>query len=175
MGGDWSRKKEREAEAVTTLAKEVKQALENGGVTVQICGSLRRGTPRVGDVDMVVNKVLSDVVKVLEVAHGAELMSNMEKSKKAAHVLIEDVQFDLYYADPEEWGAMVLFLTGSKLFNILMRVKAKEQGYKLNQYGLWHGVERIAGRTEEQMFYALGMDYWTPESRSISGKPSVRL
>jgi DNA polymerase (family 10) len=129
---------------------------------------------------MVVGTVLSETMQQIEAwsresGRPAELMSNMEKSTRSAHVLIEDVQFDLYYATPEEWGAMTLFLTGSKLFNILIRAKAKELGYKLNQYGLWHGAELIAGRTEEQIFYALEMENWSPERRSLSGKTNVRL
>ena len=62
---------------------------------------------------------------------------------------------------------MALFLTGSQKFNIIVRGEAKRQGYKLNQYGLWQGDERIAGKSEEQIFDALGLKYVRPIDRSV--------
>jgi DNA polymerase/3'-5' exonuclease PolX len=86
------------------------------------------------------------------------------ESRKADY-RINGVTFNVYQARKEAKGAMVLFLTGSKEFNIMMRGKAKEMGLKLNQYGLWQGERLIAARTERQIFAELGINYVSPRDR----------
>ena len=161
------------------LAAEIKEALLDGGrrekgLRVEICGSIRRKVDVVGDIDIVVNWPLKELICVLEdwgqkdPNRQVELLSNPATVRKTANLIIDGMQVDLYFALDDQWGAMTLFLTGSRLFNIVLRGKAKKIGYKLNQYGLWHGDEIVAGKTEEQIFYALGIDYMAPEERSIS-------
>jgi len=180
MGGKLGDTKSREINSAEKLALELKAALLAGGreklgMHVEICGSIRRRVQRVGDIDMAVNWDLLESVEILEewgrrTSTEVIVLSNLDTVKKIVNLSIDGLQIDIYFAWLDQWGAMVLFLTGSRLFNIVMRGKAKKVGYKLNQYGLWHGDEIIAGRTEEQIFFALGMEYVTPEERSISYK-----
>ncbi len=74
---------------------------------------------------------------------------------------------DIYKAEPEYFGAMLLFLTGSRKYGIKMRAKAKYKGMKLSQYGLFDRVtnERIAGKTEQEIYDAMGYPYKEPELR----------
>jgi len=65
----------------------------------------------------------------------------------------------------EEWGAALLYFTGSKNFNIRMRNAAIAKGWKLNEYGLWDGDKLIAGKTEEEIFEALGWEFVEPTAR----------
>lgn len=111
-----------------------------------ICGSIRREHKFVHDIDIVV------VGKPEEV--GRKYVNTQN-----------DIQVDTYVASEENFGAMTLFLTGSKEFNVMMRVKAKARGMKLNQYGLWQDGALIASRTENDIFEALGMPYVHPRNR----------
>ena len=74
---------------------------------------------------------------------------------------------DIYKAEQEYFGAMLLFLTGSSKYGIKMRAKAKYKGLKLSQYGLFNREtnELIAGKTEEDIYEAMGLKYKEPELR----------
>jgi len=60
---------------------------------------------------------------------------------------------------------MVLYTTGSADNNKLMRQKAKQLGYKLNQYGLFQGKKRIELKTEASYYEILGLEYKPPAER----------
>ena len=63
------------------------------------------------------------------------------------------------------------YFTGSKAHNIVLRDKALERGWKLNEYGLFDADDRpIAGATEEEIYTALGMAYVPPELRENRGE-----
>jgi DNA polymerase (family X) len=154
-------------------AARVSDVLTKSGIWTATCGSLRRGkTAGIGDIDMVVARPVAAAVELVEKWAGKhrlpfEMVLNLKRDSKLAVFTVEEVPFNLYGASGTEWGAMVLFLTGNQLFNILMRGEAKKQGYKLNQYGLWLGEDQIAGKSEEQIFDALGLEYVKPEDRSV--------
>jgi DNA polymerase (family 10) len=84
-------------------------------------------------------------------------------------LFVGGVPVNLYLATREYWGAMLLYLTGPEGFNRKISSEAKKQGYRLGRYGLFFGKDRVAGKTEEQIFDALGLEYVLPEDRS-SGK-----
>jgi len=160
------------------VATKIVQILRESGVRTQICGSIRRECETVNDIDMVVSAPLRRAIEVMAKAMedgkiAAVLVSNLENVTKTCDFVVEGgIQLNMYAAEEENWGAMTLFLTGSKLFNILMRGEAKKQGYRLNQYGLWHGDDLIAGKTEELIFLALGLEWVEPKERSMYGPPS---
>ena len=168
MGGGTD-KQNRDVMMVQPTAIKVQQVIEMNAVRCQICGSLRRGRPVVGDVDMVV----SDVKKALGVAQAwaetrsREFVIRTKEIKKSGSALIEGIQFDIYKASEDQWGAMTMFLTGSANFNIAMRMHAKKLHLKLNQYGVWKGEDLIAARTEELIFDSLGMRHYKPEERDF--------
>jgi len=77
-----------------------------------------------------------------------------------------EMQIDVFLATVENWGAMLLFATGSGKFNINMRGVAKRLfGYKLNQYGVWDGDVCLASKTEHEIFAVLKLPYQIPEKR----------
>ena len=72
---------------------------------------------------------------------------------------------------PEEsWGAALCYFTGSKSHNIELRKIAIRRGLKLNEYGLFKGARRVAGKTEEEIYKALGLSYIEPELREMTGE-----
>jgi len=151
---------------VRPLLADIAIAFGKREIRHQLCGSIRRGASVFGDVDYVVLDSLADVMDAFRTVEGAECF-DLAENRKSFSVMVRGVQVDVYKATDEDFGAMTLFLTGSAFLNILMRGYAKKQGLLLNQYGLWNGDMRLAGRTEEQMFYALGLKYLKPEERSI--------
>jgi len=145
----------------------------HGVVQFQVCGSIRREKLYVGDADLVVDELhLFDMLMFSNkaVTRGLTdvfcLSENYEpRVSKRADYRINDVPFNVYESSIAAWGAMSLFLTGSALFNVRMRAKAKEKGMKLNQYGLWRGEELVVSRTEEQIFNELRISYVSPRER----------
>ena len=90
------------------------------------------------------------------------------KHRQRDAVWLGGVLVDLYATTPEERGAMMLFATGSKEFNIQMRSAAKKKGLKLNQYGLFcqkTGRKVCSARTEKDIFGWLGMEFVPPNKR----------
>lgn len=168
-----SNKKPINSKEAMDIAKQVGTVLVLNGVTCQICGSLRRGKPIVHDVDMVVSE---NTMRIYEILKPKFEMSAVltKKEDKYGNFMIEGVQFDFHHAKSESWGAATLFLTGSGLFNIVLRGIAKKQGYKLNEKGLFFGEDLIAGRYEKQIFDGLGLIYLDPPDREVTHENKVR-
>ena len=86
------------------------------------------------------------------------------------------LQIDLRVLAPEEYGSGLLYFTGSKAHNIALRTLAISRGYKLSEYGLFDRAgNRIASRTEEELYAAFGMDWIPPELRSDQGEIKAAL
>ncbi len=75
------------------------------------------------------------------------------------------VELDLRVVPDESYGAALQYFTGSKEHNVVIRSKAKDLGLKVNEYGVFRGDEYIAGRTEEDVYQALGLPWMPPEIR----------
>lgn len=161
-----SDKQVRSREVVEPIAKAICSVLEENGVKTQICGSLRRGCPTVGDVDVVVNKPQTRIYEILK--QYPRIRAEETKKGGKYHWVIDGIQFDFVYSPEESWGAACLYLTGSGLFNILIRGIAKKQGYKLNEKGLFFGEDMIAGKMERQIFDVLGYEFLQPSEREVT-------
>lgn len=155
---------------VTALLKPLTEA----GVDWGYAGSMRRGLQTVKDVDVIVclhdeekdralvQKVLDDAMLSTDVRNGQEKIgvSIPVHSQGRSFVL------DLNFVTPESRGAMYLYFTGPKAFNIAQRGKAKAKGLRLNQKGLFDADgNNIASRTEEEIFEALNWKYAAPAER----------
>jgi DNA polymerase (family 10) len=80
------------------------------------------------------------------------------------------LQIDLRAVEPAVYGAALQYFTGSKAHNVELRTIAQAQGYKLNEYGLFKGTRRVAGKTEEEIYAKLGLDWMPPELREARGE-----
>jgi len=141
-----------------------------GALGIQVCmaGSLRRGKSTVGDLD-----ILSTDARVIDAVKGCPGVAQvLEGGRKRTSVKLEDgVQVDVRLFAPEEYGAALVYFTGSKDHNIALRNLAIERGWKLNEYGLFDKEgKRLAGRTEEEVYDKLGMEYVPPELRENRGE-----
>jgi DNA polymerase (family 10) len=102
---------------------------------------------------------MPDVINVY--AHG---------ETKSAVKLKSGMDADLRVVPAESFGAALNYFTGSKDHNVALREIAIKHGFKLNEYGLFKGTKRIAGKTEEEIYRALGLAYIEPELREHTGE-----
>src|SRR3989449_497560 len=137
---------------------------------IAVAGSYRRRRETIGDLDVLVTsddstKVMDRFVRYPEVA---KVLSQGET--RATVKLRGGLQVDLRAVEPAAYGAALLYFTGSKAHNIELRTIAQEQSYKLNEYGLFKGTRRVAGKTEAEIYTKLGLDLMPPELREARGE-----
>jgi len=171
----------RKIESDLKKLKEVKKII--------VAGSVRRRKETIGDVDILIvaersqsasgkssaGKIMDFFVNMPEVArivaHG---------NAKSAVKLKNGLDVDVRVVPEESYGAALNYFTGSKYHNIALREIAMKKGMKLNEYGLFKIMtsnarqkakeERIAGKTEEEIYKNLGLDYIEPEMRENEGE-----
>jgi len=139
---------------------------------LSIAGSLRRKKETIGDIDILTSsdspkKVMDFFVKYYDVQR--VLMNGLTKSS----VLLNDgLQVDLRVVKKDSFGSALQYFTGSKEHNVKMRSLAIKKGYKLNEYGLFEkDTEKyIVGKTEEEVYSKLGLDFIIPELRENRGE-----
>ncbi len=157
---------------VVPIAEAIEGRLSKlqGVSRVCVAGSYRRRKETVGDLDMLVvskkpKSVMDIFVRQPEVgrvlAHG---------STKSSITLKNGMDVDIRVVPPESYGAALAYFTGSKEHNVAMRAIAQKMGLKLNEYGLFKREKMIAGRTEEEIYKKLGLDYVFPEMRENTGE-----
>lgn len=142
---------------------------------VDLAGSIRRRKETIGDIDILA--VSNNVEKVMNVFTE---MKRVEKvlakgTTKSSVRLKSGVQVDLRVVEKESFGSALQYFTGSKEHNVELRKIAIKNGYKLNEYGLFKGGERIAGEDEEDVYKALGMQWIPPELRENRGEVEASL
>jgi len=134
-----------------------------------VAGSFRRGVSTIGDIDIVTTAPLSDLNPLLRGI--ADAMIN-EGSRRTS-CRIHEQRVDIRFATPEYFGSMLLYLTGSKEFNIRLREVAISKGCRLNEYGIEErsgSGRRHTFKDEEEIFEFLGMEYIPPELREDRGE-----
>lgn len=134
-------------------------------------GSIRRMKETIGDIDILVSSErppeVMDAFTTLPIVKEV-----LAKGPTRSSILTkDDLQIDLRVIKPEEYGSALLYFTGSKDHNIALRSLIMQRGWKLSEYGLFDERERrVAGRTEEEVYRALGMDWIPPELRENRGE-----
>ena len=139
-------------------------------VKYTIAGSYRRGKEDSGDIEMIYI-IESETQRLDTEAAMGKTFGYCTSTVGVRHSgLWGSVQFDCFLAYPHALGAMLLHCTGSGLFNIKMRARAKARGWTLNQYGIFYtitGIPVMISPNEEDFFKVLEMDYIKPEDRNI--------
>jgi DNA polymerase (family X) len=134
------------------------------------CGSIRRFSETVGDIDIVVATTDPTQVSkfVLSLAEVDEVIGSGDT--KTSFLTREGMQVDVRTVRPDQLGSALLYFTGSKAHNIALRQRAIDRGLLLSEYGLFDGDEVVASLTEEEAYRALGMTYVPPPLREGSGE-----
>ena len=149
----------------------------------EIVGSYRRGMKSSGDIDVIITSSHSNVFKlfidellsrqiIVEVlSRGNSKCLVVAKLPGAQHAR----RVDFLYTTPEEYPFSVLYFTGSKEFNMVMREHALSMKYTLNEHGLSVMENRKKGDKvehvfvdEQSIFDFLNLEYKKPVDR-LSG------
>src|SRR3989338_6925006 len=155
------------AEEVVKMLKTLKEVTR-----ASISGSTRRMKETIGDIDILVTskhpgKIVDFFTKMPNVA---DVLA--KGPTKSSIRLKEGIQVDLRVLGDKIFGAALLYFTGNKEHNIILRRIAIEKGLKLSEYGLFSNKTNkvVAGRTEDEVYKKLGMDYIEPEMRVDEGE-----
>jgi len=141
-------------------------------------GSLRRGRETVGDLDILVtgpaccdgaerDKLIEHIIKqpgLMEIIARGE--------NKISFRLRGGMQVDIRLLPPKSFGAALQYFTGSKSHNVALRQRAQKMGYTLSEYSLadLKTEKPVAGKTEEEIYAKLNLDYIPPELRENQGE-----
>ncbi|NLF38020.1 DNA polymerase/3'-5' exonuclease PolX, partial [bacterium] len=134
-------------------------------------GSFRRCRETIGDLDILAT-VTGDPAAVIThfVRYPRVVEVLAEGDTKASVVLKEKLQVDLRVVETDAFGAALQYFTGSKEHNVALRSRAKDGGLKVSEYGVFRGDSRIAGKSEEDVYAALGLEWIPPELRENRGE-----
>ncbi len=158
------------------IVAQLKKLKEVKGVKdIHPAGSLRRMKETVRDIDILASsktpKSIMDAFTAL-----VDVKDVIAKGPTKSSVLtIDDIQVDVRVVDEDSYGASLMYFTGSKEHNIKLRQLAIKKGLKLNEYGLFKGKKMIAGKTEKDIYKALGLSYIEPELREDRGELEAGL
>ncbi len=170
-------------EEVRTKLSEAQQIVEpllsylkqvEGVKQIDVAGSYRRRKETVGDLDILASiKSGSPVMKYFVNYEDVEEVLSQGKTKSTVR-LRGGFQVDLRVVPQIAYGAALHYFTGSKEHNVAVRQIGVKKDLKINEYGIFKGKdgseERIAGRKEEDVFEAVGLDYISPELRENHGE-----
>ena len=140
-------------------------------------GSLRRHREVIGDIDLLASS--KKPVEVIEFfTRQPGILNVIAKGETKASVLLEGgIQSDLRVVSDAEYPFALMYFTGSKDHNIVMRQRAIDRDLRLNEYGLFRSQAEtrdpkllVKCRTEEEIFEKLGLHYIPPELREDMGE-----
>ena len=166
------------AESISKIA-----AIKNDDFSFEIVGSYRRGAQDSGDIDVIITgksglfykELIDELIKKKIILH--VLSRGPSKTLVIAKLPNKGVarRVDFLYTPPNEYAFAILYFTGSKVFNTVMRQKALDQGYTLNEHGISYlTADKKKGElvaqsfpTEKSIFDFLGMPYRAPVDRAF--------
>jgi DNA polymerase (family X) len=164
--------------AALAIAAHIKAA-GKAADSVTPAGSLRRGKETVGDLDLLVTladgytsqKHVDALAKHILTFPGID-QTLAHGENKVSFTLENGLQVDVRLLEKENFGAALLYFTGSKEHNVALRGRANDMGLTLNEYALatLKGEKRVAGRTEEEIYSKLKLDFIPPELRENTGE-----
>jgi DNA polymerase (family 10) len=162
---------------ILPIAENVLSKLKNFNSVddTDLAGSLRRRKETVGDIDILVAS--KDSEKVMDFFVSLDLVKKVlaKGPTKTSIYTKEGFDIDLRVVSKDSFGAALQYFTGSKEHNIALRKIAIEKGFKLSEYGLFKGQKKIVGRTEKEIYEALGLKYIFPEIREDQGEIQASL
>src|SRR4051794_14949389 len=160
---------------------------------MEVAGSYRRGRETIGDIDVLVDAEDAEAV-MDQLGRFGELATVLGRGDTKMSIRLgRGLQIDLRVVPPKSFGAALQYFTGSKDHNVVLRGMAKDRGLRINEYGVFRvEAERdesqpapnstaaidanfiyttpdspnyIAGRTEEELYTAMGLPWFPPEIR----------
>ncbi|HOK56297.1 MAG TPA: DNA polymerase/3'-5' exonuclease PolX [bacterium] len=152
---------------VEDIINELKKYTDN----IDPAGSLRRMRETIGDIDILATS--KNNIEIIERFVNLPIVKEVIVKGNTKASIIEkshNLQVDLRVVPNDSFGAALQYFTGSKAHNIKLRGFAKEKGLKISEYGVFKGDEKIAGRTEDEVYKTLGLIWIPPELREDRGE-----
>ena len=167
-------------DAAETEAEKLKVYLSSfpGVEKITTAGSLRRGRETIGDLDILVTGkcCVDDTTRQQAIEYVAKYPPLMDViasgDNKISFHLRSGMQVDVRLLPPDSFGAAMQYFTGSKAHNVALRQRALRMGYTLSEYSLasLETEKPVAGKTEEEIYAKLKLDYIPPEMRENLGE-----
>ena len=154
-----------------SVAEQIARSLEaylNGIEGVDeavVAGSYRRRQETVGDLDVVVaSKKGGEIIE--KFVENEDVQKVVSKGKTRSSVVLRSgLEADLRVVPKESFGAALLYFTGSQPHHVALRDMSLKKKLKINEYGVFKGEMRVAGKTEEEIYEKLGLANIEPELR----------
>jgi DNA polymerase (family 10) len=158
-------------EVANSLLKSLKKV--KGVQEAVVAGSYRRRKETVADLDLLVT-CQKDCGVMDHFVNYEDVEKVVSKGDTRSTVLLRSgLQVDLRVVPQVSYGAALHYFTGSKAHNIAVRTLGVKKGLKINEYGVFKGKTRIAGRTEAEVFKQVGLPYIEPELRENWGEIEI--
>ncbi len=153
------------------LAEHIVEYLRRvpGTTRVEYAGSLRRGRETIGDVDILASTAHPDTLHAAFQSMPGVIKVLVAGETKSSIRLEPGMQVDLRVVEAASFGAALLYFTGSKAHNVVLRERAVRMKMSLNEYGMTGGAA-VAADTETGIYTALGLPYIPPEMREDRGE-----
>ncbi|MCW6171141.1 MAG: DNA polymerase/3'-5' exonuclease PolX [Thermoplasmatales archaeon] len=160
------------------VAQSIAERLRKSGLAdkVEIAGSTRRMRDTIGDIDILaIGTSSSEIMDFFTGLEDVERTVVKGPSKTTVYLKI-GTTCDLRVIEPGRFGAAMQYFTGSKDHNIQVRKVAIDNGYKLNEYGLYDRTGKmVSGVDEQELYNKLGMDWIPPEMRENRGEIELAM
>lgn len=158
-------------------ADDILDLLRKSGLfkEVEAAGSIRRMKETIGDIDILGTTETPEKAVEYFLSHVSAKKIWGKGSTKVSIRTLHGFDIDLRVLSPKIYGAALQYFTGSKEHNVKLRTYAAAHGLKVSEYGVFRGKELIAGKTEKEVYKALGMDYIEPELREDRGEIEASL
>jgi len=148
----------------------------------EIVGSYRRGAQSSGDIDVIITSANPKVfINFIDLLINQKVLLEILSRGTTKCLVIAKIpssgtarRVDFLYTSPEEYPFSVLYFTGSKIFNTVMRQRALKMSLTMNEHGLYHLIDdgkkkgekvKKLFTNEKDIFHYLNMEYKTPEER----------
>ncbi len=166
----------------TAIAESIYESLKDleGVQQIEIAGSLRRAKETIGDIDILIAAEEEYIPKLFDVFTSHDRVTEVlgRGDTKSSVRTKEGRQVDLRIVKPENFAAALMYFTGSKEHNVVMRSRARERGMSLNEYGLYKLKENGETNwdapqpfeTESDIYEHLGLNWVPPELREDRGE-----
>lgn len=164
------------------IAEPIFEFVKNldGVIQADIAGSLRRSRETIGDIDILASAEQEDAEAIFDAFVNHELVVEVlgRGETKSSVRSQTGRQVDLRIVKPKEYPAALMYFTGSKEHNIVLRQRARERGMALNEYGLFKLTEDketdfdqpVETESESDIYQKLGLNFILPEHREDRGE-----
>jgi DNA polymerase beta len=163
------------------IANQGSPSAKVSGAKMEVVGSYRRGAQSSGDIDVIITSSSPQVFTAfVDYLIKQKIILHILSRGRTKCLVVAKIpesptarRVDFLYTNPEEFPFAILYFTGSKIFNTVMRHVALEKGYTMNEHGIYKMDEKKKGEkvncvfhSEEDIFHFLGLEYKTPIERT---------